>query len=206
MKRVILLLVSSCLFNSTALADRTAVTYAIDPDLMETEESGPAVSAPQKIRPSELMSTGGSAKAAEKAGVGAPEKVEPKEKKFELPKTFKNGCGNWPICSPFYKALKACEPTCEPINYTSYNNRGDGGVSCHNTGRAVDVFGIKCSDTGKSYMAIGNSQRFRDLVKCARQKGLVVLYRNKNPHKCGITQAHYDHAHFSIKCHGGKYW
>jgi hypothetical protein len=206
MKHLILIFTSFLMLAPAAFADRTATTYAIDLDLLETEDASPAVGAPQKIDPSSLISTGGKAKAAEKSGVGKPEKVESKSKKFELPKSFRNGCGSWPICSPFYKALKACEPTCEPINYTSYNNRGDGGRSCHNSGRAIDVFGIKCSDTGKSYMAIGNSQRFRDLIKCSRQKGLVVLYRNKNPHKCGITQAHYDHAHFSIKCHGGKYW
>lgn len=215
MKRWIFTIASSLIFVQASFADRTAITYAIDPDLEEAEQTSTGVGAPQKMKPSALISTGGKTKPKEskkdvppilKAGVGRPEKVEPKVSKFEIPKSFQNGCGTWPICSPFYKALKACEPTCEPINYTSHNNRGDGGQSCHNSGRAIDVFGIKCSDTGKSYMAIGGSDRFKSLVKCARGKGLVVLYQNKSPKKYGITQAHYDHGHFSIKCHGGSYW
>lgn len=101
------------------------------------------------------------------------------------------------VWSPFLKDMAVCAPGCRPYDANVW--RHDGGPSCHNVGRAVDVFGITCGN--KNYMAI-NRGRFEQFVGCMRHQGLIVLYRNGRD----ITQGHHNHGHFSLGCHGGRYW
>lgn len=137
----------------------------------------------------------------EQPGVGIPKSEPPplRGQKSEMSPSFRKGCGGYPVCNPFYAEFKACEPTCEPIGYHSH--RHDPG-SCHNSGRAIDVFGMKCADTGNRYMAINNG-RYQDMVRCVKRRGKLKVLWHNGRHR---TAGHHDHAHFSVTCNGGRRW
>jgi hypothetical protein len=107
----------------------------------------------------------------------------------------------YPIWASFVGKFRQCAKGCVP--YIVSVNR-PGAVSCHNGGKAIDVGGLVCS--GKTYMAIKRG-RFDTFVGCMKGK-MKTLYRQAHKLHLGITQAHYDHAHFSNGCtvQGGRRW
>lgn len=116
-----------------------------------------------------------------------------------------------PVWQPFVRGLAVCAPGCVPFDYAAYSNRGDGGLSCHNTGAAMDVHGITCG--GITYCALrsysrscnSNENVFANVVACMKRRMPKVLF-HEGPRSGHPTSDHYDHAHFSIGCHGGRYW
>jgi hypothetical protein len=107
----------------------------------------------------------------------------------------------YPIWASFVGKFRQCAKGCVPY-IVSVNRPGT--VSCHNGGKAIDVGGLVCS--GKTYMAIKRG-RFDTFVGCMKGK-MKTLYRQAHKLHLGITQAHYDHAHFSNGCtvSGGRRW
>lgn len=105
--------------------------------------------------------------------------------------TGSSGTHGAPVWGPFVKRLENCAPGCSPVNYHAWRNTGGG--SCHDVGRALDVFGFNCG--GKVYWA--PTQKFAQIVACFRKSGFKVIHNSAN---------HYDHGHFSITCRGGSYW
>ncbi len=123
------------------------------------------------------------------------------------------------IWKPFMRNFQACAPGCEPANYSGLPRRSIPAAP----GRALDVHAMICGGR-QTYKAI-NQGRFSQMVACMQQKGalafppisknnhrrmikgeLVVLFQNGDPMSEGVTQAHYDHAHFSIGCYNYTYW
>lgn len=94
-----------------------------------------------------------------------------------------------PVWGPFIANLKKCAPGCQPVNFNAYRNQRN---SCHYSGRALDVGGIRCD--GRTHHAI-NGGKFASMVQCMKGK-MKVLYRN-GP---GRTSGHNDHGHFSLGC------
>lgn len=95
-----------------------------------------------------------------------------------------------PVWRPFMNGLAQCAPGCQPVNYNAYRNQR---VSCHGSGRALDVGGLRCGRT--THMAI-NRRKFEEVVRCMRGKMKKVIYRNGSH----ITEGHRDHGHFSLGC------
>lgn len=132
----------------------------------------------------------------------SPAEERRKEARWAQPKGRKP-----PIWDYFMENLQACEPGCVPIQYFTFgprfNEDGSRKRSCHDSGRAIDVFGIKCSDG--VHMATEHGGRYERMVARMkrRMKGYGrVYYRNGR----GRTRGHFDHAHFSIGCYGHSYW
>lgn len=102
-----------------------------------------------------------------------------------------------PVWKTFAKNFAACAPGCSPVQYNVWRHHDHG--SCHSQGAAIDVFGMKCDDDGRTHMSINRAPRFESMVKCMRSK-MPTLHRNGRH----VTQGHHDHAHFSIGCFGGR--
>lgn len=107
---------------------------------------------------------------------------------LQMQNKIRNRKGNGPVWNPFINNLAKCASGCKPTGWHTYRKQVN---SCHNTGRAIDVFGFKCG--GKNYSAY--TAKFASIVKCMKGK-MKVLYKN-GP---GKTSGHNDHAHFSIGC------
>ena len=125
-----------------------------------------------------------------------------------------------PVWNTFLHNFKICAPGCQPADYGTFGSRGNN--SCHPSGRAIDIHKMVCG--GRVFTAIANQPEFRSMVACmgsapgnrtksqrpvAPVRGLLpmrTLYQNKDPRRYGVTQAHYDHAHFSITCFNGRVW
>lgn len=106
-----------------------------------------------------------------------------------------------PIWAPFARNFEACAPGCQPLQ-VGIHREPNGRMSCHHSARAIDVGGMVCG--GRVYTAMGNG-RFGQMVSCMRRR-MPTLYRQAHKRHLGVTQAHYDHAHFSIGCYGGTFY
>lgn len=160
----------------------------------QTRKPTPGTRVAQTQSPARTQSQGQS-----RRGVGPreSEQLPPKEiTRIRAANGAERSAQKAPVWNPFIKALKVCAPGCEPIQYSAYRGHGK---TCHRTGTALDVFGIKCG--GRTYMAI-NGGKYAEMVKCMKGKMKKVLYRNGRD----ITLGHHNHAHFSIGCYGGTYW
>lgn len=104
------------------------------------------------------------------------------------------------VWNTFARTFSQCAPGCQPAQVGVF--RDSGGRSCHDSGRAIDLGAMICG--GRVYKAI-NGGRFSQMVSCMRPK-MKTLYQEGHKRHAGVTLAHYDHAHFSIGCHGGTYW
>jgi hypothetical protein len=105
-----------------------------------------------------------------------------------------------PIWAPFARSFEACAPGCQPVQI-GIHREPNGRRSCHHSARAIDVGAMVCG--GRIYRAIDNG-RFGQMVSCMRSR-LRTLYRQPHRRHLGASQAHYDHAHFSIGCYGGTF-
>lgn len=104
-----------------------------------------------------------------------------------------------PAWYPFVKNFKQCAKGCIPYIVSVWR---PGAVSCHASGRAIDVGAIICK--GQTHRAINNG-RFAQFVSCMRPK-MKTLFHDHDPRVYGVTGAHYDHGHFSTGCivQGGR--
>lgn len=101
---------------------------------------------------------------------------------------------NAPVWKTFINNFNQCAPGCEPANYASYGHRDH--MSCHETGRALDVFEMRCN--GQVFKAINNG-RFENMVTCMKKKMKVLWHNGRD-----VTLGHRNHAHFSIGCNNGR--
>ena len=83
---------------------------------------------------------------------------------------------------------------CLPVGLGVYNKDGST-RSCHNSGRAIDVMGVKCGSrpVSKPYGKV-----YDTMVKCMRKKFYKTIFKDGGLHE--------DHAHFSLGCYGGSYY
>jgi hypothetical protein len=106
-----------------------------------------------------------------------------------------------PIWGPFARNFAICAPGCQPARMGIHRPE-DGRRSCHHSDRAIDVGAMICG--GRAYTAY--TARFGQMVACMRQK-MPTLYQQWHKRaRYGDTQAHFDHAHFSIRCYGGTFY
>ncbi len=115
-----------------------------------------------------------------------------------------------PVWKTFARNFAQCAPGCQPVG-TNVHRPHNGRKSCHHVDRAIDVFGMSCG--GKRYMS--GSRAFGRMVSCMRGK-MPTIYQQAHKIRAArargerisaglLTDAHYDHAHFSIGCYGGFY-
>lgn len=93
----------------------------------------------------------------------------------------------------FPKAHAVCAPGC---GYVSWGIWGDAAHrrrrSCHNSGDAIDIHGIRCGGT----VSVGGSSKFRSYVDCMVRQGLGAIYNRPDIGKA--NRKHTSHAHFQL--------
>ena len=112
-----------------------------------------------------------------------------------------------PIWEAFTDIFSRCAPGCAPRNVGTWGQRG--GRSCHPTGNAVDLGGMRCN--GTNYTAY--DRRFAEFVQCVQGKSFngrrwKSLYRETHVGRSrdcsrsnrNQTLCHWDHVHLSLGC------
>jgi hypothetical protein len=106
-----------------------------------------------------------------------------------------------PVWPTFARNFEICAPGCQPARMGIHRPE-DGRRSCHHSNRAIDVGAMICG--GRAYTAY--TSRFGQMVACMRRRMPTIYQQWHKRARYGDTQAHFDHAHFSIRCYGGTFY
>ncbi len=93
-----------------------------------------------------------------------------------------------PIMPQFLAAFDQCAPGCKYIDWGVWGDRRHQmHRSCHNSGSAIDIHGIRCG--GKKITA--GSAGFSQFVRCMQGHSSLFIIFGRNPHR--------HHAHISLR-------